>query len=185
MKRLVEQYKEEMVPALQKEFGIENKMAVPKVEKVSLNIGISQALKDEKLLEVMIETLQKITGQKPIKTISRKAISGFNVKAGMVVGLSVTLRNKRMYEFLEKLTRVVLPRVRDFRGIPEKSVDDQGNLAIGFNEHMVFPEVGEDEVDRFHGLEVSITTTTKSKKEGRKLLKLLGIPFRNLSTKKK
>jgi len=133
----------------------------------------------------MINTLERITGQKPVKTISRKAISGFGIRAGMVVGLVVTLRKQQMYDFLEKLFRVALPRVHDFRGIPEHSVDKDGNLAIGFKEHIVFPEINPDEVEKLHGLEVSITTTAKNAKEGKRLFELLGVPFRKAEKKKK
>jgi large subunit ribosomal protein L5 len=186
MKRLSEQYKKDIVPVLSQEFGYQNAMEVPKVTKVSVNIGISKALKDDKYLQVMINTLERITGQKPVKTVSRKAISGFGLRAGMVVGLAVTLRKAKMYDFLEKLTRVALPRVRDFRGIPEYSVDKDGNLAIGFREHIVFPEINPDEVEKLHGLEVSITTTAKSTAEGKRLFELMGIPFRQgKKTKKK
>lgn len=177
MERLKEQYKKEIVPALQKEFGYKNILAVPRVTKVSVNIGTSKAMKDSKYLDVMIDTLRRITGQQPVKTLSRQAISGFNIRAGMVVGLAVTLRKQRMYDFLEKLIRVALPRVRDFRGISPKSIDKNGNICIGFKEHIAFPEIEMDEVDKIHGLEVNITTSAKNSKEGRRLLELMGIPF--------
>jgi len=178
MKRLQEQYKEEIIPKLSEEFGYKNVLAVPRLEKVSVNIGISKALKDEKYLQVMIDTMERITGQKPVKTISRKAISGFGIREGMVVGLAVTLRRQRMYDFLEKLFRIALPRVRDFQGIPESSLDENGNLTIGFKEHLVFPEINPDEVEKLHGLEVTIITTAKDAKEAKRLFELLGIPFR-------
>lgn len=185
MKRLIEQYRQVVVPALQKEFGYTNVLATPCLVKASVNIGLSKALKDTKYLEVMISTLQRITGQRPVKTLARKAVSGFNIRAGMVVGLMVTLRKQKMYDFLEKLIRVVLPRVRDFRGVPDYSVDQQGNLALGFREHMVFPEINPDEVEKIHGLEVTINTTAHSQKEGLRLFTLLGIPFRHEKRKKK
>ncbi len=187
MKRLSEQYKQDIVPVLQKEFGYTNSLAVPRLDKVKINVGISKALKDDKYLEVMVKTLERITGQKPVKTISRKAISGFGIRQGMVVGLAVTLRRQRMYDFLEKLIRVALPRVRDFQGVPEYSVDEKGNLTIGFTEHLVFPEINSDEVEKLHGLEVTIVTTADNKTEGKKLFQLLGIPFREgkRTTKKK
>ena len=178
MKRLQEQYKEDVIPALSKEFGYKNVLAVPRLEKVSVNIGISKALKDDKYLKVMIDTLERITGQKPVKTISRKAISGFGISAGMVVGLAITLRRQRMYDFLEKVFRIALPRVRDFQGIPESSLDDNGNLTIGFKEHLVFPEINSDEVEKLHGLEITIVTTAQSPKEAKLLFQLLGVPFR-------
>lgn len=185
MERLKEKYNKEIVPKLKKEFGYSNLLAVPHLEKVSVNIGVSKALKDEKYLDVMIATLERITGQKPIKTTARKAISGFGIRAGMVVGLSVTLRKQRMYDFLEKLFRVALPRVRDFRGIPEYSVDQNGNLTIGFKEHIVFPEINADEVEKLHGLEVSIITTANNATEGKRLFELLGVPFREAKRKVK
>jgi large subunit ribosomal protein L5 len=178
MERLYKQYRTYIIPTLQKELGLANTLAVPRLVKVSVNIGISKALKDSKYLNVMIDTLQRITGQQPVKTLARKAVSGFGIRQGMVVGLMVTLRRKRMYDFLEKLVRVVLPRVRDFQGIPDYSVDAQGNLAMGFKEHMVFPEINPDEVEKTHGLEVSITTTAGNQRGGRRLFELLGIPFR-------
>lgn len=185
MKRLIEQYRQDIVPALQKEFGYTNVLATPRLVKISVNIGLSKALKDTKYLEVMIATLQRITGQRPVKTLARKAVSGFSIRAGMVVGLMVTLRKQKMYDFLEKLIRVVLPRVRDFRGVPDYSVDQQGNLALGFREHMVFPEINPDEVEKIHGLEVTINTTAHNQQEGLRLFTLLGIPFRHEKRKKK
>ncbi len=185
MKRLIEQYRQTIVPALQKEFGYSNVLAVPRLVKISVNIGLSKALKDTKYLDVMIDTLQRITGQRPVKTLARKAVSGFSIRAGMVVGLMVTLRKQKMYDFFEKLVRVVLPRVRDFRGIPDYSVDQQGNLALGFREHMVFPEINPDEVEKIHGLEVTINTTAHNQTEGLRLFTLLGIPFRSEKRKKK
>ena len=185
MKRLLEKYRTEITPALQKEFGYTNVLAVPRLVKVSVNIGLSKAIKDSKYLDVMTDTLQRITGQRPVKTLARKAVSGFGIRAGMVVGLMVTLRKQKMYDFLEKLTRVVLPRVRDFRGIPDYSVDAQGNLALGFKEHIVFPEINPDEVEKIHGLEVTINTTAHNQAEGLRLFTLLGIPFRHEKRKKK
>ncbi|EKD49553.1 MAG: hypothetical protein ACD_63C00108G0017 [uncultured bacterium] len=182
---LIDKYKKEIVPALMKEFGYRNKMAVPKLEKVVLNIGTSKALKDSKYFDVMMDTLSRITGQKPVNTIARKAISGFNVKSGMKVGLVVTLRKKKMFDFVEKLVKVALPRVRDFRGIPDTSLDKKGNIAIGFREHTVFPEINPDEVEKVHGLEVCIKTTANTSKEGKRLLELFGIPFRKGEKKKK
>lgn len=185
MKRLIEQYRQVIVPTLQKEFGYTNVLAVPRLVKVSVNIGLSKALKDPKFLDVMTGTLQRITGQRPVKTLARQAVSGFNIRAGMVVGLMVTLRQQKMYDFLEKLFRVVLPRVRDFRGVPDYSVDNQGNLAIGFREHMVFPEINPDEVEKIHGLEVTINTTAANQAEGLRFFTLLGVPFRHEKRKKK
>lgn len=185
MKRLIEQYRSEIVLNLQKEFGYKNVLAVPRLVKISVNIGLSKALKDSKYLEVMTNTLQRISGQRPVKTFARKPISGFDIRQGMIVGLMVTLRKGKMYDFMEKLVRVVLPRVRDFRGVPDYSVDRQGNLALGFREHIVFPEINPDEVEKIHGLEVTINTTAKNQKEGLRLFTLLGIPFRHEKRKAK
>lgn len=178
MKRLREQYKEEIVPALRKQFSYPNDMAVPRVSKISLNVGVGKAIKDEKYLDTVESTLTRISGQKPLKTKARKSISAFKIREGMTVGMRVTLRGQRMYDFLEKLVNITLPRLRDFQGIDPKSIDPQGNLTIGFKEHIAFPEIRSDEVERIHGLEVTITTTAATKEEGKAFLTQLGIPFK-------
>lgn len=178
MTELLKLYRKKIIPEMKKKFGYKNNLAVPKLEKIVVNIGIGRALKDPKLLDIMVETIRKITGQAPVKTKARKAISGFNIKKNMVVGLKTTLRGVRMYEFLNKLINVVLPRVRDFRGLSSKSFDGKGNYMIGFREHIVFPEVFSDEVEKIHGLEVSIVTTAKSNLEAKALLKFFGFPFK-------
>lgn len=170
-------YNREIVPKLKQEFGYKNNLAVPRLVKVVINVGLSQNSKDAKLQEVAIKTLTRITGQKPVTTKARKSISNFKIRQGMVVGAMVTLRGKRMYDFLGKLVNVALPRVRDFRGLTAKSVDAKGNLAIGFREHMVFPEIRSDELENIHGLEIAIVTTATSQKEGKRLFELLGFPF--------
>jgi large subunit ribosomal protein L5 len=171
------EYQTKVVPQLKQEFGYKNTMAVPKLLKVSLNVGFGQVARDPKLQEVAVKTLGRITGQKPVVTVARKSISNFKIRQGMPVGAMVTLRGQRMYDFLTKLTRIALPRVRDFRGLPPNSVDARGNLSIGFREHTVFPEIRADELEGLHGLEVSISTTARSKQAGKRLFELLGFPF--------
>lgn len=176
--KLKEQYQKEILSALKQKFGYKNNLAVPRIEKVVLNVGTGQGLKDPKFNEVVEDTLLRITGQKPVKAVAKKSISNFKVREGQVVGLSVTLRGTRMYEFLDKLINVTLPRVRDFRGLDDKSVDPRGNLNLGFKEHIAFPEIKSDEVEKIHGLQISVVTTAKNKEEGLELLTLLGFPFR-------
>lgn len=175
---LKEKYKKQVIPQIMKEFGYKNVMAVPKLEKVVINVGLSKAIKDPKFLDVMEDTLMRISGQRPIKTKAKKSISSFKIREGMLVGLKVTLRGKRMYDFVDKLVNVALARVRDFRGLAPKNVDASGNLNIGFKEHISFPEIRPDEIERIHGLEVAVVTTAKSREEGLRLLRLLGFPFR-------
>jgi len=175
--RLQEKYNKEVVPALREKFGYKNIMAVPKITKVVLNVGINSRNTDSGLLEAVESTLTRISGQKPVRTKAKKAISAFKVKENMVVGVVVTLRGQRMYDFLEKLVNVSLPRIRDFRGISEKNIDQQGNLTIGFKEHIVFPEIRSDEVERIHGLQVTVTTNAGDQAAGQELFRLLGFPF--------
>ena len=170
-------YDKKVAPALMKQLHIKNVMACPKVNKVSLNVGLGKAAKEAATFEVAENTLKRITGQKPVVTKARKAISNFKVRADMPIGLTVVLRGRRSEEFLWKLIHITLPRVRDFHGLSTKSVDRTGNLAIGFKEHLVFPEIKSDEVDRIHGLEVIINTTAKTKERGFALFKALGFPF--------
>lgn len=177
MTNLKEKYNKEVIPTLKKKLGYKNTMAVPQIEKVTINVGAGRAIQDAKFLDVVKNTLERITGQKPVFTKSRKSISNFKIRAGMTVGIKVTLRGERMYDFLTKLINISLPRVRDFRGISQKSVNEQGNLNIGFIEHTVFPEIHPDEVEVVHGLEVNISTTAKTKEEGLSLFTLLGFPF--------
>ncbi len=164
---------------MNEKFGYGNDLAVPKISKVVLNVGIGRAKDDPKSKEFAENTLTRITGQKPVFTKAKKSVSAFKVREGMIVGLKVTLRGQRMWDFLTRLVGVALPRVRDFRGLNQKSVDQQGNLNIGFNEHIVFPEIKPDEVEKLHGLEVAITTSAKNYEEGFELLKLLGFPFKS------
>lgn len=177
MSSLKEKYIKEVIPEMRKKFGYKNNLVVPKLEKVVINAGVGRALKDPKFIEVVEDTLTRIAGQRPVKTLAKKSISTFKIRQGMVVGLIVTLRQKRMYDFVEKLIKVALARIRDFRGLTPEMVDKNGNLNIGFREHVVFPEIRSDEIDRLHGLEVAVVTTAKTREEGRELLKLLGFPF--------
>lgn len=161
-----------------KRFGRKNPMAVPLIKKVVINVGIGKGLKEKEYLDTVIKTLTLISGQKPVETLSRKSISNFKIRIGMVVGVKVTLRGARMWDFLEKLIKVTLPRVRDFRGISGKCFDRQGNYSLGFQEYVAFPEIKQDEVERLHGLEVIISMNAKNQEEGRAVLAELGFPFR-------
>ena len=170
-------YKEKSVPALKQAFGLTNPMAVPKVEKVVVNVGVGKTLKDQKMLEGIIEDVKRITGQTPVKTIAKKSIAGFKIREGQVVGLMVTLRGNRMYDFLEKLVRIGLPRVRDFRGLDPKKFDGHGNYNIGIKEQIVFPETTREHLEYTFGLEVNVQTNTDNDKKALELLKSLGFPF--------
>jgi large subunit ribosomal protein L5 len=173
---LKERYQKEIAPALAKEFGIGNVYAVPKVSAITVSIGASQG-KDAKFLDDAENTLRRITGQRPVKTKAKKSIASFKIREGMVVGLRVTLRGPRMWHFLEKLLRVTFPRIRDFRGISSKTVDGRGNISVGFREFLPFPEIRPDEVERIHGLEVTVSTTAEDRAKGIALLRALGFPF--------
>ncbi|OGL67187.1 50S ribosomal protein L5 [Candidatus Uhrbacteria bacterium RIFCSPHIGHO2_01_FULL_63_20] len=174
---LKEHYKTTVVPALKNQFGYTNVHAVPTITKVTLNVGLGKGLKDAKFLETAESTLRRIAGQAPVKTKARISISNFKIREGMVVGMKVTLRGKRMWDFLEKLVKVSIPRTRDFRGLPVNGFDGQGNYTLGFKEHIAFPEIKSDEIEVIHGLQVTINTTAKSKPEALSLLRTLGMPF--------
>ena len=176
--RLLQLYRTKVVPALEAELQVKNPHAVPAVTKVVLNAGFGDSVKDPKLQEAVVSTLTRISGQKPVLTKAKKSISAFKIRQGMVIGAKVTLRGTRMYEFLDKLINVALPRVRDFRGIPPQAFDKQGNYTLGFKEHLSFPEIRSDEVEKIHGLEVVMATTAKDAAAGRALLQALGFPFR-------
>lgn len=178
MNRLKKKYIEEVIPTMKKKFGCKNSLAMPKLKKAAINVGLSQGLKDPKFIEVVESTLKRISGQQPVKRKAKKSISAFKIRQGLVIGMMVTLRGGRMYDFIDKLINITLPRVRDFRGISSTSLDKQGNLTIGFREHIPFPEIRSDEVEKIHGLEISISTTAKRREEAFELLKLLGFPFR-------
>ena len=176
---LKEKYIKQVIPALKEKFGYKNDLAVPKLEKVIVNVGIGHSLKDPKFKETVENTLKRITGQKPVERKAKKAISGFKIRKDQIVGMMVTLRGRRMYDFVDKLINIALPRTRDFRGLNPKSLDRKGNFTIGLREHLAFPEIKADEVEKIHGLEVVIATTAKDDERGLELLKLLGFPFKN------
>ena len=175
---LQKKYSKDVIPALRKHFGYTNVMAVPRITKIVLNVGTSQALKDPKYLETIEGTLTRITGQKPATRTAKKSIAAFKIREGQVIGKMVTLRGKRMYDFLEKVIHIALPRLRDFRGLEEKSLDGSGNLTIGFPEYTVFPEIRPDEIERLHGLQATFVTNAKTREEALELLKLFGFPFK-------
>ncbi len=170
-------YTKEIVPKLKTQFGVKNTLAVPRLEKVVINVGLSKGLKDAAFIDAAESTLTRITGQKPVKTKAKKSISNFKIRQGMVIGMMVTLRGKRMYDFIEKLITITLPRVRDFRGISPKHVDKNGNLNLGIREHLAFPEIKADEIDRLHGLEIAIVTNAHDRARGLALFEALGFPF--------
>ena len=175
--QLQERYQSEAVPALHKQFGYVNPMQVPRLEKIVLNIGLGEALQNAKAVDAAVGDIQLITGQKPIVTRAKRSIAQFRVRTGNPIGVKVTLRGERMWDFLERLTRIALPRIRDFRGVPGKSFDGRGNYSLGLREQLAFPEIDYDKVDRLRGLEISIVTTAKTDEELKRLLELLGMPF--------
>jgi len=177
MERLKDRYKNKVIPQLKEEFGYKNTLAVPSLEKVVINVGLGRAISNPKIFEIVEEDLKLITGQKPVRTKARKSIAGFKLRKGMNIGLIVTLRGKRMYDFLDKLIHVVLPRVKDFRGIKNNAFDGQGNYSLGIAEHIVFPEIDYEKVSEIYSLGINIITTAKNDKEGKRLLELLGFPF--------
>jgi large subunit ribosomal protein L5 len=175
--RLQTRYQQEVVPALMKRFNYKNRMMVPKVEKIAINMGVGQATQDPKLLEVAVRELEQITGQKVVITKAKKAISNFKLREGLSIGCRVTLRREKMYEFLDRFIAVALPRVRDFRGVPDKSFDGHGNYTIGVKEQIIFPEIDVDKVTRITGMDITIVTSAKTDVEAYELLKALGMPF--------
>lgn len=179
MARLQATYKEKIVPDLMKKFGYSSVMQVPRITKITLNMGVGEAIADKKLIEAASGDLVKIAGQKPVTTKARKAIAGFKIRAGYPIGCMVTLRGNRMYEFLDRLVTVALPRVRDFRGISARAFDGRGNYNLGVKEQIIFPEIEYDKVDKVRGLNISITTTAKSDDEAKALLAAFRFPFRN------
>jgi large subunit ribosomal protein L5 len=176
--RLRERYRTEVAPALMRELGYSNLMAVPRLQKIVLNMGVGEAVQNPKVIESAVEELTAIAGQKPVVTRAKKAISNFKLREGMPIGAMVTLRGERMYEFLDRLVSVALPRVRDFKGIPDRSFDGRGNYSLGLREQVIFPEINLDKVDKIKGLTIVICTTARSDAEGKALLRGLGMPFR-------
>ena len=179
MARLKDRYNEEIAPALKERFGIENPMRVPRLEKIVVNMGVGEGAQNSRAIDGAIEDLARITGQKAQLRRARKSIAGFKIREGMPVGARVTLRGERMWEFLDRLISVALPRVRDFRGVSPKSFDGRGNYALGLREQLIFPEISYDAIDATRGLDVAVVTTTESDEEARELLRLLGMPFRD------
>ncbi len=178
MARLKEVYNSEIVPKLREELGLKNIMEVPRITKITLNMGVGEAVADKKVLENAVGDLTAIAGQKPVVTRARKSIAGFKIRDGWPIGCKVTLRSERMYEFLERLIVVAIPRIRDFRGISAKSFDGRGNFAMGVNEQIIFPEVEYDKVDKLRGLDITITTTARNDDEGRALLRAFDFPLK-------
>lgn len=176
--RLRERYRDEVVPALMREFGYTNEMQVPKLEKISINIGLGEAIQNAKALDAAVSDLTIISGQKPIVTKAKRSIAAFKLREGMSIGTKVTLRGDRMYEFFDRLVSIALPRIRDFRGVNPNAFDGRGNYTLGMTEQISFPEIDYDKVDKVRGLEMSLVTTAKNDEEGRRLLALLGMPFR-------
>ena len=179
MPRLKEVYQEKVVPALMKRFNYKNRMQVPKLEKIIINMGLGEAIQNIKILDSAVQELSQITGQKPVITKAKKSIAQFKLRTGMPIGCMVTLRKERMYEFFSRLVNVALPRVRDFKGLSGKSFDGRGNYALGIREQLIFPEIHYDKIDKVKGMNIVVVTTAKTDEEGKELLKLLGMPFRN------
>jgi len=178
MARLKELYKTEIAAKLKQELGLENVMEVPRITKITLNMGVGEALADKKTLENAVNDMTRIAGQRPVVTRARKSIAGFKVREGWPIGCKVTLRSDRMYEFLERLISIAIPRIRDFRGISAKSFDGRGNFAMGVSEQIIFPEIDYDKVDALRGMDITITTTARNDEEGRALLRAFNFPLR-------
>jgi large subunit ribosomal protein L5 len=179
MARMKERYHQELVPKLMKEFGFTNKMRVPRLQKIVVNMGLGEAIQNIKVLDSATSEIMTITGQKPVPTKAKKSIANFKLRQGMPIGCMVTLRKDRMYEFFDRLVNIALPRVRDFRGISGKAFDGRGNYSLGIKEQIIFPEIDYDKIDKIKGLNITIVTTAKTDEEGKTLLKLFGMPFRD------
>ena len=179
MNRLQERYENEVVKSLMEKFNYSSKMQAPKIEKIVLNIGVGDAVSNSKLLDDAVNELTLITGQKPVVTRAKKSIAGFKLREGQAIGCKVTLRGERMYEFLDKLVNISLPRVRDFRGVSANSFDGRGNYSMGIKEQLIFPEIEYDKVDKIRGMDIIFVTTAKTDEEAKELLTLLGMPFKN------
>jgi large subunit ribosomal protein L5 len=179
MANLKQYYKESVVPALMKEFGYKNVMQVPRIEKVSINVGVGEAIDNAKALDGAVDDITKITGQKPVITKAKKSIATFKLREGRAIGVKVTLRHERMWALLDRLINVALPRTRDFRGISPDGFDGRGNYTLGLREQLIFTEIEYDKIDKVRGMEITIVTTAQNDEEGRRLLRLLGMPFRD------
>lgn len=178
MARLKKYYEEEVVPALIRDFGYQNVMQVPRLQKIVVNVGLGEAIQNRKLLDAAVEELTAITGQKPVVTKARKSIANFKLREGMSIGCMVTIRRERMFEFLDRLVNVALPRVRDFKGVSPKAFDGKGNYSLGVKEQIIFPEIEYDKIEKIHGMNISIVTSARTDEEGKALLDRLGMPFR-------
>jgi large subunit ribosomal protein L5 len=180
IKDLKTRFKKEIAPKLQKDLGVKNMLAVPKLSKVTINVGTGSILQGSKDSSAIVENIARITGQAPVVTKARQAISNFKIREDQPIGVAVTLRGARMYDFVNKLVNVVFPRVRDFRGISPKSFDGQGNYTVGLKEHVVFPEIDSDDIEKIHGLQITVATTAKNNEEGKALLTAIGFPFKKI-----
>jgi large subunit ribosomal protein L5 len=178
MARLHAQYREKIVPQLIKELGLPNPMQVPRIEKITVNMGVGEAVADRKIMDAAIADLTKITGQKPLICKSRKSIASFKLRQGLAIGCKVTLRGARMYEFLDRLINIAIPRIRDFRGVSPRSFDGRGNYSLGVKEQIIFPEIQYDQIDQLRGMDITITTTARDDRQGRALLEAFNFPFR-------
>ena len=176
--RLQQYYREQVIPKLRAELKIDNVMQVPRISKITVNMGVGEAVADKKVMDAAVDDLTKITGQKPLVTKSRKAIASFKIRAGLAVGAKVTLRGMRMYEFLDRLISIAMPRIRDFRGVSPRAFDGQGNYSLGVKEQIIFPEIQYDQIDQVRGMDITITTTAKDDRHGRALLEAFNFPFR-------
>jgi len=176
---LKEKYQKEIIPKMKAKFGYKNPMAVPRLTKVVINSGVGRNAKDKAFVDGVVSSIERISGQKPMRTKAKQSVSAFKTRKGMIIGVAVTLRNKRMFDFVDKLVNITFPRIRDFRGISAKQVDKRGNLAVGFKEHIAFPEIKADETDNVHGLGVCLSTTAKTYEEGLELFRLMGFPFKH------
>ena len=178
MARLQQHYREKIVPELKASLGLANPMEVPRITKITVNMGVGEAVADKKIMDNAVGDLTKITGQKPIVTKARKSVASFKVRDGQQVGCKVTLRGARMYEFLDRLINIAIPRIRDFRGLPSRSFDAQGNYSLGVREQIIFPEIAYDAIDQVRGMDITITTTAKDARQGKALLEAFNFPFR-------
>jgi large subunit ribosomal protein L5 len=178
MVRLQQYYREQVLTRLQRDLGIKNPMEVPRITKITVNMGVGEAVADKKVMDAAVGDLTKITGQKPLVTKSRKAIASFKIRAGLAIGCKVTLRGPRMYEFLDRLINIAMPRIRDFRGVSPRSFDGRGNYSLGVKEQIIFPEIQYDQIDQIRGMDITITTTARDNRQGRALLEAFNFPFR-------
>ena len=178
MVRLQQYYREQVLSRLQRDLGIQNPMEVPRITKITVNMGVGEAVADKKVMDAAVADLTKITGQKPLVTKSRKAIASFKIRAGLAIGCKVTLRGARMYEFLDRLISIAMPRIRDFRGVSPRSFDGRGNYSLGVKEQIIFPEIQYDQIDQVRGMDITITTTARDNRQGRALLEAFNFPFR-------